>query len=630
MKLHLTIIGILLSGLVYSQSYQQLLIQLKSAPQDTSTINIYKKLSNYYIITKPDSAIFYCGEGLKFASKIKSKYGEASMLTQLGVINDTHSNFNAATKYNLAALQIFIELKNELAIASLKNGLGITEGKKGNFETATKYFLEALTIFKKLNNTNGIVQSYIKLGTVNDLNGNLDKAYEYFTIANNLNKDTTNNAYFSLLNNIGIIYAKKGNMLKAIEYFEKALQSSNRPEYIDIYITNLNNCTQAYYEIGNKRKALEYHKITLAKAKEFHMPDEEARALYNFATYESHNNPALAIAYLNEALQLQQVHNGNPELTVSIYLELSKVLKETKKYEDAFVAFEKFHHLSDSFFNINKSRSLASMFADHELTEAKNQVEELELLNAKTTAERNFVIILVTAILVIAILGIRYYKKMANLNKQLTETNKVKDQLFSIIGHDLKGPVGNISQSLELIDNQEFLETEKNFLITAIKNEAQVTYETLNDLLTWGQSQLNGIRIQPIDLNVKEIVTSAISLLKKQAAIKGVNIIDFTSENEIIHADKNHIEFVFRNLISNAIKFNSFNTNVEIRSTENAGTILFSIKDHGKGIGKEQQEKFLTSKMDVNYGTNGEKGTGLGLLLTKDFIKANQGKIWIE
>ena len=86
-------------------------------------------------------------------------------------------------------------------------------------------------------------------------------------------------------NNIGIIYAKKGNMLKAIEFFEKALQRSNYPKFIDVYIANLNNCTKAYYEIGNKRKALEYHNMALKKAREFHMPYEEARALYNFATY---------------------------------------------------------------------------------------------------------------------------------------------------------------------------------------------------------------------------------------------------------------------------------------------------------------------------------------------------------
>ncbi len=630
MKLHLTIFGILLSGFIYGQSYQQLLIQLRSAPQDTSTIRLYGKLSNHYIVAKPDSAIFYCGEGLKLADKLNSQNGEALMLSQLGAINDLHSNLSAASKYYNDALQIFIQLKDDYSIATIKNSIGVNEGKKGNFAKATNYFLEALALFKKLNHTNGIVQSYIKLGTVNDLNGNLDKANEYYTIANDLNKDTTNNAYFTLLNNIGIVYAKKGNMLKAIEFFEKALQRSNHPNFIVVYLSNLNNCTKAYFEIGNRKKALQYHKIALAKARELNMSEEEARALYNFSTYESKNNPTLSIAYLNDALRLQKINKGNPELTASIYAELSKTYKQINNYPEAYTALEKFHYLNDSFFNINKSRALASMFADHELTEAKNQVEELELLNAKTTAERNFVIILVTAILVIAILGIRYYKKMANLNKQLTETNKVKDQLFSIIGHDLKGPVGNISQSLELIDNQEFLETEKNFLITAIKNEAQITFETLTNLLTWGQSQLNGISIDPVKINSKEVITAAIDMLKNQAAIKGVNIIDFTNENEIINADKNHIEFVFRNLISNAIKFNSFNTNVEIRSAENADTILYSIKDHGKGIGKEQQEKFLTSKMDVNYGTNGEKGTGLGLLLIKDFIKANQGKIWIE
>ncbi len=618
-------------GLLKAQTNSQLLDALNKASNDTSKVRLYGKLSAYYMITKPDSATYYCGEGLKLAKALKAKYSEAIILSQLAAINDTHSNFVVAKKYYEEALNIFIELKIESSVATVKNSLGVTEGKNGNFTRATNLFLEALAIFKKLNNTNGIIQSYIKLGTVSDINGNLDKALEYFTLANNLNKDTTNNAYFTLLNNFGINAARRGNFEKAIGYFETAIRSSsNKPQFIDIYIANLNNCMKAYSEMGNKEKALVYHKLALAKTRAFNLPDEEARALYNFATYEARTNPLLATNYLEQALAIQEKNGGNPDLTASIYGELSRAYKYSNKHEEAFEALEKYYNLKDSFFNINKSRELANMFADYELNEAKNKVEELELQNAKTTAERNFVIILVTAILAIAILGIRYYRKMANLNKQLIQTNKVKDKMFSIIGHDLKGPVRNIFQSLELIDNKELSETDQNKLVSEVKNEAQKTFETLNNLLTWGQSQLNGITIDPVKINSKEVITAAIDILKNQAATKQINIVDYTNSHEFIKADKNQIEFVFRNLISNAIKFNSFNTNVEIRSAVDANNILYSIKDYGKGIGKEQQEKFLTSKMDVNYGTNGEKGTGLGLLLIKDFIKANQGKIWIE
>ncbi|MEI2710707.1 MAG: hypothetical protein V9E96_17105 [Chitinophagaceae bacterium] len=87
-----------------------------------------------------------------------------------------------------------------------------------------------------MNNTNGIIQSYIKLGTVSDINGNLDKALEYFTLANNLNKDTTNNAYFTLLNNFGINAARRGNFEKAIGYFETAIRSSSNKSTVYRYL----------------------------------------------------------------------------------------------------------------------------------------------------------------------------------------------------------------------------------------------------------------------------------------------------------------------------------------------------------------------------------------------------------
>jgi signal transduction histidine kinase len=620
-------------GFLKAQTSSELLDALKKSPNDTSKVRIYGKLSAYYMLAKPDSATYYCGEGLKLAKALKSKYNEALILSQLASVNDTHSNFAVAKKYYKEALNIFIELNNELSIASIKNSLGVTEGKTGNFKVATNLFLDALLIHKKLNNTNGIVQSYIKLGTVNDINGNLDKALEYFTLANNLNKDTTNNAYFTLLNNLGINAARRGNFNKAIEYFETAIRSSNnKPQFVDVYIANLNNCMKAYSEMGNKQKALVYQKIALEKTRAFNLPDEEARALYNFATYEVRTNPALATNYLEQALAIQEKNGGNPDLTASIYGELSKAYKYSNKHQEAFNALEKYYDLKDSFFNINKSRELANMFADYELNETKNQVEELELLNAKRTAERNIVIVAIVAIFSIIILLWRNSNKLKQLNLQLTETNKVKDKLFSIIGHDLKGPIGNIVQSLELIQENSLSANEQDILINEVRKQTAATNETLNDLLAWGQSQLKGVIINPSEFKAKDIITHTVDILSTQASKKQIKVIDNTSEQDLVKADKNHIEFIFRNLISNAIKFSNNNSTVEINSTYNKkeNNIVYAIKDYGKGISKEQQQQFLLSTIKVSYGTGGEKGTGLGLLLTKEFIKANNGKIWIE
>jgi signal transduction histidine kinase len=389
---------------------------------------------------------------------------------------------------------------------------------------------------------------------------------------------------------------------------------------------------KAYSEMGNKQKALVYQKIALEKTRAFNLPDEEARALYNFATYEVRTNPALATNYLEQALAIQEKNGGNPDLTASIYGELSKAYKYSNKHQEAFNALEKYYNLKDSFFNINKSRELANMFADYELNETKNQVEELELLNAKRTAERNIVIVAIVAIFSIIILLWRNSNKLKQLNLQLTETNKVKDKLFSIIGHDLKGPIGNIVQSLELIQENSLSANEQDILINEVRKQTAATNETLNNLLAWGQSQLKGVIINPSEFKAKDIITHTVDILSTQASKKQIKVIDNTSEQDLVKADKNHIEFIFRNLISNAIKFSNNNSTVEINSTYNKkeNNIVYAIKDFGKGISKEQQQQFLLSTIKVSYGTGGEKGTGLGLLLTKEFIKANNGKIWIE
>lgn len=623
----LTFFNLTVSG----QLNSKLLADLNKAPNDTSKVRIYGKLAAYYMFAKPDSANYYCSEGLKLAKSLNSKFGEALILGQLASTNVSHSNFTVAKKYYEEALQLFVELNDAIAVANIKNSLGIVEGRNGNFKIATNLFLEALSIFKKYNDVNGIIQSYIKLGTVNDINGNIDKALEYFTLANNLNKDTTNNAYFTLLNNLGINAARRGNFEKAISFFEKAIKSSeNHPQFVDIYISNLNNCMKAYSEMGNKSKALAYHKLVLAKAKEIQLHDEEARALYNFATYEVKTNPQIAITYLEQAINIQEKNGGNPDLTISIYGELSKAYKYANRFEDGYNALEKYYNLKDSFFNITKSRELANMFSDFELKEAKNQVEELELTNAKRTAERNIVIVAIIAVFSIIVILLRNKNKLEKLNTQLTETNRVKDKLFSIIGHDLKGPIGNIVQLLELISNKELSEEEQESLVNEVKKQTNVTNETLNDLLTWGQAQLKGVMINPVVFNAKDIIQQNIHVLATQASSKQIYIEDTTSENTLLKADKNQLDFVFRNLISNAIKFSNNNGKVEISNTTKNNEVVFAVKDFGKGISKEDQQQFVQSNIKVSYGTSGEKGTGLGLMLTKEFIKANNGKIWLE
>lgn len=627
------IAGLLLFAWFFSHAQEKstLLLKLKNSPRDTTAVRLYGKLSKFYINTEPDSATYYIGEGQKLAKEIKDRKGEGMMLSQLGILNEVHGNYVLAEKYALEALAIFKEIKDTYATAVCENAIGVIESKKGNFTKGASHFFTALELFKSIKDNYGIVQTYIKLGTVSDASGNLDKSLEYFNMAWNLNhNDTTNNAYFTLCNNIGINYGRRGDLKKALEYFERGIKTSNTPQFIDIHISLLNNATKAYGEMGNKKKALEYHEIAIGIARRYKIPEDEARTLVNFADIHK-DNPQLAETYLKEALVLS-TKVGRTEMTADIYSALADVYEQQLKYKDAMGAIREYINLRDSLYNINKTRELASLFASYELTESKSKIQDLQLVNQKRTFERNLVIIGIAGVSIILLLLWFYYRKMNVLNKELEQSNKIKDKLFSIIGHDLKAPVGGLVQTLELLEDDDLNAEERKYVIGQLRKQTQLSLDTLNALLNWGEAQLKGVTVNEQLFETKGIISKNVELLSKQAAVKSISIANNTGEAITVLADVNHFDVVVRNLLSNAVKFTKENGHVEINATENSkdGTVVFSVKDNGQGISEEQQQQFIASNISVAYGTKGEKGTGLGLLLTKEFIQANGGKIWLE
>jgi len=630
MKWQLTAFAFFICSLTFSQTKDELYAKLKTAKNDTNTVRLYGKISRYYVGTEPDSSTHYIGLGLRLARKLNDRLGEAMMMSVLGSLNETHGNLSLAKKYYEDALQISIELDDKNAIAQTKNGLGVIEGKTGHYAKATTYFLEALEIFKSIGNTNGIIQCYIKLGTVNDFNNNPKLALSYYNKAMELNKnDTLNNAYFTLLNNIGIIYAKSGDLQKALSYFEKGLNGSNTPKLIDVHISLLNSAMKASALLGYRSKALYYHNTAITKSRQYQLPDEEARALINYADEMLGDNPTLATEYYQQALALTQ-KISNREFTAEINLGLSDLYKQQNNYKAALEALETYQKIHDSLFNINKSRELATLFGSYELNESKNKIKELELNNKKRTAERNLVIGFVAATLLILFILIYYINRTKKLNAQLQENNLVKDKIFSIIGHDLKTPVSGLVQTLDLLDSGIIDEAQRKFIINTLSKQTKITYDTLELLLNWGQAQLKGVSVDMQNFQPKTIINRNVDMIMGQANEKSISIVDNVSQDIAIYADANQFEFIMRNLLSNAVKFTNENGKIEIDAKENdkRDAIIFSVKDNGKGINPEQLQKFISSNIAVAYGTKGEKGTGLGLLLTKEFMKANHGKIW--
>ena len=220
-------------------------------------------------------------------------------------------------------------------------------------------------------------------------------------------------------------------------------------------------------------------------------------------------------------------------------------------------------------------------------------------------------------------------------NVELQQANATKDKFFSIISHDLKSPFNAIlGFSNILVKNHKKYDAEKREkLIISVNNSAKSAFKLLENLLTWSRSQSGVIQYSPEKLHLKILLFEALFDLQGQADKKNINILDDISENELIFADKNMIATTLRNLISNAIKFTNKDGSI-IMSSKNqkdSNFLEISIMDTGVGIDKEKLQKiFDISEKTSTSGTDNETGTGLGLMLCKEFVEKHGGEIWVE
>jgi len=219
------------------------------------------------------------------------------------------------------------------------------------------------------------------------------------------------------------------------------------------------------------------------------------------------------------------------------------------------------------------------------------------------------------------------------LNGKLEKLNVDKDRFLSILGHDLKNPFNALLGLSEILEEsiQEFDIDDIKNMAGDINKTAQGTFNLLEDILTWARAQQGKIPFKPQQLSIKEICKNILVTLNPSANAKKIVINYSATDNLNVFADADMIKTVLRNLVSNAIKFTNKGGVININAVENYGNVTISVSDNGIGIKPDNLAKlFDLSQVVTTTGTAEETGTGLGLLLCKEFVEKHQGKIWVE
>jgi signal transduction histidine kinase len=615
---------------VLAQRPAEQLRRLKQVPESERP-KIYLALSQIYMEQQPDSAVHYANEGMRLAQKRNDPPAQAGLLLQLGRINALHHHDLLAKRFYQEALGIYRGMRDAEGTARCDDALGQLEGAEKKVPLAAGELDKAARLYAGQRDSSSSAEAWEELGKIYAENDNPEKALQYYqkALAFYERRRETPAAYFVVLENMSNLYQKKGDSAAAMRYLDQAVRSSRqRPGEAEVHL--LNEEGLVLEQDKDPLKALAAFKEALADARKYQQPEEQAEALIHIGDLLRQQDSGASLADLKTALEIAgKLHE--PQLEARIYAAMAGVYQQEKNYKEAMNALAEQHRLVDSLLNADTTKEIAAMDSSYVLESSQEKIGGLQQVNKQENRELWLSITLCVLALIFAG-GLWFYlSKVRHLNEELKTSNRIKDTLFSVIGHDLKGPAGSAAQLFELMETEDFTETELREMIGELHLQTTASLELLQALFEWGKAQLQGVKVNPSHFDPAPVVERCIHLLSQQAAQKNIIINNELPPHLQIYADADHFELVIRNLVSNAIKFTHPQGHIEV-GAEKPGTkeLIFYVSDSGIGISAVQQQAFQAGQMQVSFGTGREKGSGLGLLLVRDFVKANHGRIWLE
>jgi len=598
----------LFSILCFLYSSKSCLAEANDFPLKNGIIPILEKLELETAHLSLDSSIIYYESVLNKIIGLKATEVFLFKLhIKLGVLYRLKADFSKALFYDIEALKLSEKLQYNNDLGTANNSVGVDYYRMGNYETALTYFLKAAEYRLKSNNTLDIADSYYKLGMVMDDMGKLKEASNYYFMSQKLFEKINNcSGEADVYNGIAGIYYKR-NIIDSVEFY--ALKAMEQ-----------------YVKCGNKEtQAFMY--INLA-------------SLMNMQ-----KNHKKALDYINKGLEISKEIGALSQIRQA-YKNMSETYAYMGDFKKAYSGLLDYNIYKDSIFNIDKTRSFQELTTKYE-TEKKEHLivekqAELNIQNIKTERSQNqrnlSIIISLLVIILLVIIIIRYIEKkrtsllLDSQNKALSELNATKDKFFAIISHDLKSPIASyerLTAALELSFDKINKEQLKDY-ISELNKSSKSIHSLLVNLLEWAISQNGKMKFEPQRIDARVLVAENIEQLMSIANEKKIDLVS-TIENDIfVNVDKEMMNTVIRNLITNAIKFTKVGGQITIFARKDVNKIFLSIEDNGIGINKKDLQNLFKIDVDTKtIGNSPNKGTGLGLILCQELMKKNNGNIMV-
>lgn len=586
----------------------QRVLSLHPTP-DTARVNTLNQLARLLVARNTPLAGKYSAQAVELATNLHFDKGLVLAMRNQALVENAKGNLDQQMDLTIDAMKIAEGIKDQQLMGILLNDKGNIFIEQGQADKAMPYLLESLRIKRKFKDKGEISKTLNNIGSVYISLNMTDSALYFLRQSETMKKEMNDHRGLAFTyENMGQAYIQFKDYETALPYLQLSA---------DYYeeTGNLQGLTKALILLGDVNTFL----------KRFHQADTY------FASADS----------LNKEQQ-------NPKNEMILYRSMSTLDSAKHDFVKALEHYKKFSTLTFDYFNVQKDQYITNTEEKYE--SEKKQHENVLLLKEKTShlatirhqrIIETFGVLLFLILTGVTILVFRLNRQLnikneesLQQNKVITEQNEkleslvmVKDRIFSVISHDLRSPLAILDGLLFLLRDEKIPPDQFRLYTNELWRDTKNTSYMMDNLLQWASSQMKGTRLKADDFDLTDALSQEFDLLCTLARQKEVDLYHELHVPIMVYADQDMIKLVLRNLINNAVKFTPAGGQVRVFASVRNGVSEVAVEDNGTGIPEAEQSKIFSHLYYSTNGTQNEKGCGLGLPLSKEFIEQNKGTI---
>lgn len=580
-------------------------MELADENEDDSTFLYFKSYTGTYFTYRNefDSArkVFY---DILNEDDLDIRF-KANVLLEIGITYYYEGNLSKALEFFIQTYEISRDTKDIKRLAGITNNIGTINNYLEDYHLAIEYFNKALFYKYQIDDSSTLGTTYHNLGIAHESLQDSDSALYYFELSRQIKKK------YNDIRGLSNTYISLGATYLHLEKLDSAEKYARKGVAID---RKLNDRAALYWDMLNLAEIL-------TKKNEFTEAKVLAREVYEGTS------DVIVMRNTTELLATINDRIGND--------------RKANSYRKELVS------LMDSIFKTEKEESLQELKVEFETEQKEAEIKQLTAenqikdLQTKQDAQTRLILIIVlAALLIIALL---FYSRFRNKtktnalldakNQELSNLNKTKDSLFSIISHDLKSPLSSFHLiTKSLTDNLDSLDKSqlKEYLESLRDSSANVR-DMMDNLLKWALTQTDQLGSKAEEVELNSILNGVVSQLDVVSSAKSIAIQKNLKEDVKLLGDASFLEIIIRNLLSNSLKFTEAGKSVFIETDEQSDKTIIRLRDEGVGMDQEEIDKLLSGEIlgsEIQNST--EKGTGLGITLVKELVKKMDGRLSVQ